>query len=417
VNDFHLIDRLLGKDQILQAPQGSSLCLYPFFSLLMTANGKYKPCCKWHEVLHHKGKELQAPQDSFSDAWHSDEMVQLRQKFLNAEKPPKCSVCWKEEESGIRSMRYDSFDYQLRKNILKSPNTPKRLDLYPSNVCNLKCRICSPEYSSKWIPEAKETLGSNESVHLNFTEENLALIKTWLPGIIELGFFGGEPLYLKETIQLLQYCVEQGYSKSISLLINTNATIYSDELADLFKQFKKVLLNFSIDDIGERFEYQRKGAIWAEVVSNISKYIAAGGCRSTDQIECKICCTVSTLNIYYLPELYQWFADRFPELKIYLNFLHGPYALSVISLPDEVKKILCEHFNSNTGAIRQAKDEKLTRTIENIIEFLNTKPNVSFQEFFKELERGDNYRKESYPIIFPEWWKILSPYRQKRLNE
>src|SRR5690606_25349305 len=123
---------------------------------------------------------------------NADEMQQLRKDLLNGKKPSKCEVCWSEEKSGIKSMRYDSFDYGLKESILKNPGVPKRLDIYPSNICNLRCRICSPEYSSKWIPEAKETLGIEEEVHLNLTPENLSLIESWLPGIVELGLFGGE---------------------------------------------------------------------------------------------------------------------------------------------------------------------------------------------------------------------------------
>ena len=127
--------------------------------------------------------------------------------------------------------------------------------------------------------------------------ENVKIIKEWIPNITEIGYFGGEPLLSDENLDILRYCVETGHSKHITILLNTNGTVYTDEIAMLFSKFKKVFLNFSIDDIGARFEYQRKGGNWDEVIDNMKKFIAHGGYNSWNVIECKICCTVTSMNI------------------------------------------------------------------------------------------------------------------------
>jgi hypothetical protein len=56
------------------------------------------------------------------------------------------------------------------------------------------------------------------------------------------------------------------------LYYNTNGTICDEEFFKLWAPFKEVTINFSIDDIGSRFEYQRKNAKWTEVQANIVKY-------------------------------------------------------------------------------------------------------------------------------------------------
>ena len=33
------------------------------------------------------------------------------------------------------------------------PNYPKEYQLVLNNSCNLKCRMCNPEYSSSWMKE------------------------------------------------------------------------------------------------------------------------------------------------------------------------------------------------------------------------------------------------------------------------
>jgi sulfatase maturation enzyme AslB (radical SAM superfamily) len=403
-----ILDKLFGS-QKLQAEAGSNLCLYPFFNVMMVADGTYQPCCKYSGRLSHQGKTLRAPEDSIQDAWDSDSMKKLRAEFMAGAKPEGCSVCWQEEAAGIKSMRYDGFDYGIREDQLSNPETPKRLDVYPSNICNLRCRICSPEYSSRWIPEAKETLGLDGEIHINLNETNLAQVKEWLPQMTEIGLFGGEPLYLKETAQLLEYCVEEGYSQQIKLLINTNGTIYSQKLTDLFGQFKKVLLNFSIDDVEKRFEFQRSGAAWEPVIANIHRYVEAGGYRFEDRIESKMCCTVSCLNVWYLPEYLDWLRNEFPGMKVFLNLLHGPYSLSIRNLPASVKEAVAARLDAIDTAGMSFED-KATRTLGNIRNFLMSDPDLSFDEFFREIRRGDAYRKESFAETFPEFWEMIRKF-------
>jgi len=379
-------------------------------NIMMNADGTYKPCCKYQGNITHEGEVLSAENSSLKEAWESDSLNELRKDLLKNKKPSGCKVCWKEEAAGIQSMRFDSYNYGVTKEILEEHPFPVRLDIYPSNICNLQCRICSPNYSTKWIQEAKETMNIVEERHMNLTPENQDWIEKWLPHIKEIGLFGGEPLYLKECIRIMELCVERNEAKHIKLLINTNATIYSEKLVQLFKAFDKVLLNFSIDDVGERFEYQRKGAKWLESIENIRSYVSVGGFRHRDQIECKICCTVSAMNIYYLPEFLQWLNSEFPGMKVYLNMLHGPYELSCNNLPAPIKTIIKDKL-AQMPNLNISFDTEQTRTIQNVIDFLDSKPNLKFSAFLKEIERGDKYRKEDFKTIFPEFWKLIEDYQ------
>jgi MoaA/NifB/PqqE/SkfB family radical SAM enzyme len=403
-----IVSLVKGRNPLLSEKE--TLCLYPSINVMMTANGKYKPCCKWVDTLHNDGEELQAPKHTIEDAWNSSELIDLRKQLQEGIKPDKCSVCWKEEESGIRSMRFDSFGYRPTKESVAKPEAPIRLDIYPSNICNLKCRICSPEYSTRWISEAKETQGIDEETHLNLNEDNLNILKSWLPNVVEIGLFGGEPLFMKETLMLMDYCVENGYSKNITLLINTNGTIYSDKLMKVFSAFKRALINFSIDDCGERFEYQRSGAGWASTERNIKSYVVNKENFGGHGIEYKMCCTVSAINVYYLPEYLSWVSKTFPGMSVYFNFLHGPYSLAMRNLPDEVKKKVAEKLTNSESSLEVIFEEGVTRTWENVLDMLNAPAEQSSNQFFKEIDRGDTYRKESFQAIFPEYWELLKPF-------
>jgi molybdenum cofactor biosynthesis enzyme MoaA len=389
-------------DMNIEEGKKKSLCLYPFFNSMITASGHYKPCCKFNGHLAHNGSLLQAPEHTLADAWHSSDVTLLRQQLLRNEKPAGCQVCWDEEQQGIPSMRFDSFNYGFTETQINTPTSPLRLDLYPSNICNLKCRICSPHYSSKWIQEGKETLGINEQIHLNLTGGNFDLLKQWLPQMVEIGLFGGEPLYMKETIAILEYCAAQNLSQNITLLINTNGTIYSDRIMALFKSFKRVVLNFSIDDIGPRFEYQRKNADWNEVAQNLKAYLSnGGGLTYGNQIEVKICTTVSMFNIYYLPELLTWLEENFAGIQTYLNMLHGPYQLSVKNFPAGVKAAIEQK-------LKAANSTNTIRTLTDVIEFLHLPPNLPFEHCLAEIKRGDTYRNEKFEEVFSELNTVLT---------
>jgi MoaA/NifB/PqqE/SkfB family radical SAM enzyme len=306
-------------------------------------------------------------------------------------------------------MRHDSFEYRTAQDLDWSNPRPGRLDIYPGNICNLKCRICSPHYSSRWIEEARDTQGIQEEVHMNLDDRNMALIEEWLPQIEEIGLFGGEPLYLKEGVRLIERCVELGHSSRLRLLINTNGTVYSEHLMELFRSFSKVLLNFSMDDLGERFEYQRKGAKWKDVVSHVDRYVAEGGVQESDGVQCKMCCTVSAFNVFYLPEYLEWVTGRYPGMEVFLNVLHGPYSLSIRNLPQGVKEVVRDRLKNY--CLRSGGDRRafLHRDVQSVIDFLNSPAEHPSDWFMKEVRRGDRFRRERFEYVFPQYNTHFGP--------
>jgi sulfatase maturation enzyme AslB (radical SAM superfamily) len=387
----------------------ASFCYYPFFQVLMTANGKFKACCKQEDVITQSGKELSTENASIAEAWNSDFMKGLRQSFHDRKPHPSCRECWRQEAVGIRPMRLDSFGYGVPKSQVLQPRSPMRVEINASNVCNLRCRICNPLASSRWIPEAAKLVGWNEKIHRNLVGENLATVQEWVPGLKEIGLFGGEPLLSKENLALLKYCVESGHSKHITVLLNTNGTVYSDEIVGLFKRFQKVLLNFSIDDIHQRFEYQRDGARFEAVMSNIRKYVSHGGLSPNDPVECKICCSVTNMNAFYFPEYFQFMNENFPGMAVFLNFVFDPWAFSIEILPGKIKKIVRERLRGISTSFEMSSER--TRTIEEMIRYLDNEPNRDFGEFFRVIERHDRYRKQDFAKTFPEFWDEIREFR------
>lgn len=405
-----LIKKIKNSVSPIPHPDDTHFCYFPFFQVVMTADGKYKPCSKYSDQITHKGNILDVSNADINTAWNSDYMVELRRKMRNNEKGPGCSECWREQASGIKPMRYDSFNYNIPYSQVKDPKYPLRVEINASNVCNLKCRICSSFASTKWMAEEKALFGKSEDKHLNLTLDNLNEITVWLPYIEEIGLFGGEPFLSEENLELLRYCVKSGEAKHIRILVNTNTTVYTDEIAMLLKSFKKVYLNFSIDDIGERFEYQRKGADWDNVVENMRKYIEYGGYSDKSQMVCKICCTVTNMNIYYFPEFFDYLNKHFPGLPVFFNLLYNPIEYSVQILPEEVKAAIRERLQTKVKTTFKT-DELLTKTVNTLVTYLDYKEEAGdFDEFFTSIERHDKYRNENFATVFPEYWDLIKKY-------
>jgi MoaA/NifB/PqqE/SkfB family radical SAM enzyme len=122
-------------------------------------------------------------------------------------------------------------------------------------------------------------------------------------------FNGGEPMLSKEHVKFLHAVPDKS---QVYLNYNTNGTILpNQELQQLWSSFKLVQLDFSIDDIGHRFEYQRYPAQWNNVVKNLQWYIefAPHNCMFA------VNTTVGILNKHNLDNLDHWLTENFKQSR------------------------------------------------------------------------------------------------------
>ena len=400
----------------MRDPKASDFCYYPFMQILLTSDGKYRPCSKHQDYVTNDGRELSVQNgDTLEDAWTSDYMQNIRQQFLENKQFEGCRECWRMQDMGLRSMRYDSYQYGTSEQQVTEPLRPTRIEINASNVCNLKCRICYPNASSKWIKEHGDLYGSNEKIYYNLSLPNLEQVKQWGDSLEEVCFFGGEPLLSQENMELLDHFISTGNAGRMSILFNTNGTVFNDEITDRLRHFKLVRMYFSVDDIGQRFEYQRKGAKWDEVADNIGKAYRLSRSPEGQNIDFKICCTVSIFNIYYFPEFFDWFETNYPGLRVFWNLLFDPWRLNVQILPKPVKALITERLRKHVKST-YTRSEQETKTIEELVTFLNEDVQKPFDEFLRYVNRHDTFRQESYPTVFPEFYELIKDNEPEDLD-
>jgi MoaA/NifB/PqqE/SkfB family radical SAM enzyme len=156
-------------------------------------------------------------------------------------------------------------------------------------------------------------------------------------------FTGGEPFMIREHFDLLQGLVNRGLAKQIEIHYNTNGTQWPEQAEEIWRNFKTVEIAFSIDDVGDRFEYQRTNAVWSEVCVNIERFRAMRD-RNTN-IRLQVCTTVNVFNVYYIEQVANWINSQGFDF-VYWNMLHEAYYFSIGTLPEIAKQAIATKLQS-----------------------------------------------------------------------
>lgn len=231
------------------------------------------------------------------DFYNNNFLKSIRDSWDRNQFPPACNSCKLQESRGELSRRISVTDWYADRNISDTTTDLLKIDYWTGNTCNLRCAICGPANSSSWEQE------------LNIPSRHQILNPQWtnldISNLQSIHFNGGEPLLSKEHVNFLNAVPVK---ELVEINYNTNATIIpNSELLNLWSKFKCVILDFSIDDIGERFEYQRYPAKWDNIVENLKWYIkyAPNNCMFN------VNTTVSLLNKFSIHELDSWVAENF----------------------------------------------------------------------------------------------------------
>ena len=390
-----------------------TICMLPWISLETSPIGTARPCCMAHEeITDSQGQKYDLNQHTLQEIYSSDYMQNLRRQFRGGERPTTCDRCWEEESAGRTSKRMHT---QVRLKELypqvdfdnDQPNQLWFIDLKLGNICNLKCRICGSWSSSKWAEEELAYMPPDfkRKEHIAYKWlrqgawprqstvfwENLRKL---LPNIKYFEFTGGEPWMIQEHFDLLQYAVEQGYSKNIDIHYNTNATQWPTPHFNLWKEFGRVDIAFSIDNVGDRFEYERYGANWQEANLIIDEVHMKR--NYVTNITTQLCFTINIQNVYYLDELLAW-ADTKGFGDIYFNMMHSPDHMSIQRMTPRARDLVLNKLKTTFWT-----SDHYQREIDSIIKFIEAGPGSDGQEFLEKMRRTDKHRNQCFADTHPE---------------
>ena len=136
----------------------------PWIHMHMWPAGTTYPCCL-SDPNHPVGN---TQEQSLQDIWNGPEMRKLRLNMLEDKKSPECRRCYELEENGVWTLRNSSnanFEHHLNKVEQTAEDgsagdvNMAYMDIRFSNLCNLKCSSCGPQFSSSWCEDHKQTHG------------------------------------------------------------------------------------------------------------------------------------------------------------------------------------------------------------------------------------------------------------------
>jgi MoaA/NifB/PqqE/SkfB family radical SAM enzyme len=391
-------------------------CVLPWISLETSPIGTVRPCClAEEEITDDAGDKFNLSTAQFSNIQNSQYMRDLRQEFLDKKQPATCRKCFREERSGRTSKRMHTLD-RLKHMIPPGEWTVDAkplmfLDLKLGNICNLKCRICGSWSSSTFATEELANLGLNEDRKSNhhyhmlrqgaWPRENptfWAEIAQVSDQIRYIEFTGGEPFMIQEHFNMLKGLVELGIAGNIEIHYNTNGTQYPEGAEDIWRHFRLVEIAVSVDDVGQRFEYQRSNAIWEEVVANIERFKALR--NQYNNIQLQFCCTVNVFNVYYLKELADFvYAQDFDF--VYWNMMHEAYYFSISTLPETAKQAIAQHLQSANST------DLVKKEFKQIVEFMMNGVSLDGNILRMRVADLDRKRSQNLAEVEPEFAELI----------
>lgn len=237
-----------------------------------------KVCCG------HKGVPSPRPATLYSHEIIKD----IRTNLLSGNVDRHCLRCKNEEDQGIKSLRQTHLEWHSDVGIpfekdIDYPYTPKLFEVRLSNLCNYRCRMCTPNYSSSIDKEIKKNPElkiwydhqpdvTTETSHLSYQDDFLNDILDMIPNIKAVHFTGGEPMLIPDLNKIVDAMDSQGYISDIILYLTTNVSTINPKIIDKLDKFKRVHFTLSIDGTDAVAEYVRDGTIWSKVNSNIEYY-------------------------------------------------------------------------------------------------------------------------------------------------
>ena len=388
--------------------ENKSFCVLPFIHLATHPIGTITPCC----ITDMDGdvssaidgdKKLFLGTDSLSDIANSERFTKVRSQMIKGEYPKMCKICQHHDENDIYSKRKESnekFKHLIDDAVLNTKENGelvnvnyKYIELRLGSVCNLKCITCNPFSSNRWNEDVKIFKGTefekqyfkndDKTDWYRSTEFYDDLIKH-TPELEEVWINGGEPTLIKEHSYFLQRLIDNDIAKNIDLHYSINLTRIPDTFIDIWKQFKKVRLSLSIDDLGDRNDYIRTGSSWSVIYKNLQKIL-----EYRDTFSLEICQTVSMLNVYELNE-FKKFTDEH-EVVLSHNYVNYPSFLHVSNIPTEMKEEILNNIpDLHEWEIERLKDElfkNATSELEKFYTYINMldlKRNVNISESLSE---------------------------------
>ena len=370
-----------------------NFCPIPWTGLMYNVDGKVKNC------IRSAGELGNLKHNTIEEILHNDINLDTQQRMLNNQPGKSCHTCYDLEDGKtgfdiisdrifyIRELkRIPLSTYQLDQHNLHT------IDVRWTNLCNFACVYCSSEFSSRWANELNKPVVSPNS-------EQLVRFKQYIfdhaPTLKHVYMAGGEPLLMKENLELLELL--QKTNPNVNLRINTNLSKTHTRVFDRICEFPNVHWTVSVETVADEFEYIRYGGRWEDFLENL---------KSIQQLDHKI----SFNMLWFLLNYRSVFecVDYLKSLGFHNNsFIIGallkPEYLNIRHLPEHVLNLLKVEIHNRLD-IRPGY--LLEDSYKNMLSYIEQPFEKDLDESFKKIKTMDQRRNIDSSKIFTDLYKF-----------
>ena len=356
-------------------PENNLFCPLTWIGANIMPSGTFSYCCvqdQSNEELKVNGNlKEQTIQQARNNAWSN----KLRKDLINGIQHSSCRDCWNLENQNIPSLRQHYHNqwfkdtgyadtFELNSDGTLDNENIIYWDVRQTNLCNMNCIMCGPDYSSLWNKDIlksqnKPVLKGGVIDAVEVSKDNiLEIIKNNIDKTYKFNFAGGEPLVSPMHWAILEELVERKLF-NVELAYNTNLLkldYKGKNIIDYWKKFNIVYVGCSIDAVGKRAEIIRTGTIWDKVDKNfriLDKELSKAKALNV---------TTSNMSIGGLRDTIEW-AKSFKWNNEYgtliaNNLVYHPEWLSINVLPKNVKEVVWKEIKEPLASLENKRHLK-----------------------------------------------------------
>ena len=392
--------------------KSDNFCMLPWMHLHAFPDGRAYPCC----FALDKYSVGDLNKNSMEEVFNGKDMREMRLNMLSNKPSRQCGKCYDQEKSGFFSLRLSS-NKHFGHNIGMIDNTQadgtadfiiKYWDIRFSNLCNFACRSCGTWFSSNWYEDHKKLTGKPPDhakiMRVGRTADDIwNQMLTQFDHVEQFYFAGGEPLIMEEHYKILKE-LDRRKMYHVRLIYNTNfskLTFKDMDVLELWNKFDSVSVGASLDAMGPRAEYMRKGTVWADIEANRKRMQ-----ELCPQVDFYISATVGLINALHVVDFHRTWSEQgyIKPQDFNFNLLQFPFWQRIDLLPESMKQKVKEKYESHIAWLKpQDHLTRATKGFQSGLDYMMRRDRFEQIEDFKSgMKKLDDIRNENILETFPE---------------